>query len=113
MIVKLKRESGWVFLDQVELFETYGYIGERIENDAGLAGVPTFADVAVLRPAVDRVWGDRREFDRELWPELVPDREAYVESGVARLSDGRNVLVLWADEAFLLSESGDTIDRLR
>lgn len=112
MIVKIKSDAGWTYLDDIEEFRTYGKITGTLTDADPNADV--FSSCETLAPAVARVWGPQREFDREIWPPLNPNEQArYVEAGVARRSDGSDVLVLWADEAFLLSDDGKTIDRLR
>lgn len=104
MILKLKTESGWTYIDRIEKFDTFGHLGD----------FEAFTSHEQLRDAIDHVWGDQREFDREVWPVLEGgERGVHAQSGVARCEGGRDVLVIWADEAFLLSESGDTVDRLR
>ncbi len=118
MILKLKTDAGWVYIDGVEDFRTFGYFRTGDASSEQPDGLAMFDGVLALRPAVDRMWGDHREFDREVWPTFgdehlaVPDGR-YVQSGVARTDDDRNILVLWADEAFLLSDDGKTVDRLR
>lgn len=120
MILKLKTDAGWRYLDGVLDFQTYGYLEQPPpETGADVRSVHaarTFTSHSEVVAAVDRTWGNVRDFDAEVWPMSMHEPDfggQHVESGVARLDGDRRVLVIWADEAFLLSEKGDTIDRLR
>lgn len=122
MLIKLKCDAGWRYLDNVEEYRSFGNLvrdPETTSIDGSL-----FQTYRQIVEAVARCWGDAdsREFDRELWPEWVdpiepepPGSGRLVQVGVAsfRGSSRPNALVVIADEAFLLSDQGDTIDRLR
>lgn len=120
MILKVKHYNvaavgnshGWIYVDGIEKAQTYGpLILPHVDGQPIAAQV--FSDLGEVVDSVARMWGpgEIREFDYELWPEEVQDRT--VEVVHLTRAHGGPVLALLSDEAFLLSDDGKTIDRLR
>lgn len=91
----------WVWIDQVRQAQTFGTL-------AGGA----FLGFDDLTKAVAVMWGEKRTFDDELWPEYKKGEIKLVTSIRLDRENGQQILAMVAGPAFLLSESGDTIERL-
>lgn len=122
MIIKIKEPDRaliatgemWVYFDSIVRVQTFGWVtAPDAKNDGD--GVRISVTGAELRAWVTDHWGDEREFADELWPDLGPadsEAQASVRCVHALRDDGRMVLLLIEDEAYLLSDEGRTIDRL-
>lgn len=123
MIVKALRQDyasvvgkpRWVYYDHIERAENLGYV-----TPADQPGNRISCNERELREWVDRAWGTERRFSDELWPEF-PDAEHSRNEGPPQLTvtclhltrdDGTMILALVADETYLLSDEGKTVDRL-
>lgn len=128
MILKLARDGGtrYQWLDKIDEVEDFGAIWDRAQDSEQFSGriayVRTFGE---LIEAVNSVWGDQREFDHEVWPAMpgeipeatrecsdVPSAARHITTVKCRRGK-EQILVILVDEAYLLSDNGDTIDRLR
>lgn len=125
MLIKLRtmHADGWRWIDGIVDAETFGPIViVDHESSMGPGAVPgeylaVVSTMAEAQEAVRRVWGppETREFDREVWPGFSADggEQTNISTVVARFRDGSEWLLVLTDEAFLLSETGATVDRLR
>lgn len=114
------RDGGWIFIDRVDRVETCGPI-----TDAGIARV--FHSQADLVAWAKTYWGDAAfegngSFAFVNWPVFRIGNEgcggrsdAYtIVQATIYLDDDRvGLAFLGQDEAYLLSDAGHTIDRLR
>lgn len=114
MIIKTRQaapvngaDDGWCWIDGIESVRNHGMLTD--ENGDLLCT----ADWNQIVDAVNRTWGSDRAFTREVWPERL-DQACYITVVVGRKPNDDGVLVLIANEdAFLLSDAGKTVDRLR
>jgi hypothetical protein len=118
MIVKLRyapavagADDGWVWLDSIERVTSHGYLLDS-KDPAHIASVESHEQLADL---VKQSWGEDRAFNREVWPQelCTRDNPRYVGMFVAQRRDDTLVLLIVADEAYLMSDTGATVDRLR
>lgn len=123
-------EPGWTYYDRISKVRTYGECIRPAtilrEWNPGESSVlppgPPNEDTrrisltrAELRAWVDQAFGiDRSAFADELWPEF-PDDAAQRTVTCVHLTrdDGSMILALVAGSTYLLSDQGDTVDRLR
>lgn len=130
MMFKVETGAGWVWIDKIKKAETFGYVpnrkarqraddsDSRLHVGVGDLGLPLyFTDLDDLVDAVEQMWGATsiRSFDSEIWPAFAQGQEATtVISAVLTLEDRTQVLALLEGgvDAFLLSEKGDTVERL-
>lgn len=120
MIIKTHQHygDGWTWLDQLDKVDAHGRVGDGC-----------FASFDELSEGIERMWGaSPRAFDLEVWPtwdgvngtdvpfdgeEPKPPMTMYgVRAVVGRRRDGSTILVIIHTEAYLLSDNGDTIERL-
>lgn len=97
--------GGWTYIDGVARVDTHNVPlvdGER----RAFKGTELVEYVA-------ESFGTDREYAYELWPQDMGEGfERYAVVHTARLHNGGCVLVVATAECFLLSDKGDTIDRL-
>lgn len=99
--------ESWVFFDQVAKVRTYGTV--RVDHDQRISCTRD-----ELREWVETAWGVEREFADELWPEFAgPEEQRTVFCARLERNDGGAILVLLDAVAYLLSDDGKTVDRLR
>lgn len=126
-------QPGWLWIDRIAEAQSYGQLcvaaddplswtsqveDRTVAPDRDLAMFSTHSELARV---VDAMWGPAsvRQFSKEIWPEFFVG-PAYRPSTPTTITcvrllrrDGSAVLLLTAAEAFLLDDSGDTIERLR
>lgn len=115
MMLKVRRHYGdeWAWFDNIDHVEGHGTIGTD-----GSAG--SFDE---LREAVEHQWGTERSFDVEVWPtwggvngtdqgDGAAHRLYQLRTYTATRRDGTSLLAVVSGEAFLLSDTGATVDRL-
>lgn len=105
-------EGGWTFIDGIQRVDTHG----PLMRDDGEGPIRAAFTREGLIEAVDARFGPGRDrsFEFEVWPQDMTDGWAkYADLAVCRRSDDRHVLVVMTSEAFLLDDSGNTIERLR
>lgn len=134
MLLKLRTAHGpetWRWIDGIEDVETFGVLWHptpdadtgqvRSSEDPPTQSMdlsPSFESMSDVFDAVNRLWGDKREFDHEVWPFALgaaarnSDECVTVVTVTAKRGPERYLLVLALD-AFLMSDEGRTIDRLR
>lgn len=118
MLIKTRTAHGeWRWIDGVVDVESFGTVPSPVQSSENPPG-EYFAVVSTMeeaQAAVARMWGDQREFDVEVWPsfDVQTGRGRTLTTAVARFRAGGTWLLVLDDETFLLSETGDTIDRLR
>lgn len=120
MIVKAHGHyhDGFVWIDNVEKVQDFGFL---LGDDMKPA---EFGSLGDLSAAVAKTWGDDRSFADELWP-LWPGSDGpngtpgsappiAARMICAKRRDGESVLIVAANAnpVYLLSDSGDTVDRL-
>lgn len=116
MMLKIETGAGWQWFDGVKRAETFGFVA-NVNADHVDTKAMYFANLVDLLDSVERMWGtgDTRSFDYEVWPTFAQGQEpTMVTSAVLTFDDRTQVLALLAGgvDAFLLSEKGDTIERL-
>lgn len=137
MIFKLQTahapQPAWLYLDGIAKVQDYGQLMVPLDDPAAWPSVrgevigrddegPDEYALGVFRThtdltrAVDRMWGPAsvRQFADELWPKFHRTSEASTVTCL-RLErrDGSCILALLNDNAFLMSDEGHTVERLR
>lgn len=118
MIFKMRMTSSsdiWIWVDQIKKAQSYGYMYDVNSSRRGLKNENpgVFSKATDLLASVESMWGDERSFDDEIWPEFADGEPGRTVTSI-RLDreNGQQLLALAAGPSFLLSESGDTIERL-
>lgn len=111
-------DDGWVYLDGIRRIENYGLLPPAEPSPPGQPEeiFGRFRSHEEIFTAVERMWGplDVRQFAHELWPEMPTDREATTATVVhCGHDDERLSLAILVYDAFLMSDDGKTIERLR
>lgn len=127
MLIKMKVGAGWRWIDGIDDVQDFGPLLDPCQDSSAesayFAQVRTFSDA---RDAVAHLWGpeEAREFDAEIWPFGLPGGDTPepqcstnlvpINLNTVKARRGKDeILIVLADEAFLLSDTGSTIDRLR
>lgn len=121
MIIKTKTfadpSGGWLWIDGVKKVSEYGFVfaldDPPSQSDDAYRSLDYFTNLSDLAKAVDYMWGDQREFDSEVWPDILPGQAISVKAFVADRNNNEQILLLIAHETFLMSDTGATVDRLR
>lgn len=121
MILKLMKEpypnEVWFYIDQVAKVRNYGQL-YMPPDDKGERALAMVRSQTEMNPAVKQLWGpvweDGQGWADQIWPQFFDDeRPRSVTSLALDRRDGTSVLVFCNLSAYLMSDQGDTIEKIR